>query len=123
MYLSRTQSFASAANKPARTGKDRAGDGRQETDGPDAYDGRMSEEDLRIQAQFSAFMERARWQVINRPHARDTLDGKLDALAADLKHLHTTHDSLRAIGVGGTGMPEVHVQAPAIASQRKRQGA
>ena len=79
----------------------------------------MSEEDLRCQAQLSAFMERARWRAINRPHAKDTLDGKVDALVADLKHVHTTHESL--LRGGGTGVAEVRTKA--ITSQRHQLGA
>ena len=60
-------------------------------------------------AQLSAFMERARWVVDNKRFGKDTLDGKVQEIADDLKHLHTTHEILRAHGVGSARVSQAKI--------------
>eukprot|EP00277_Geminigera_cryophila_P039205 CAMPEP_0173114346 /NCGR_PEP_ID=MMETSP1102-20130122/47599_1 /TAXON_ID=49646 /ORGANISM="Geminigera sp., Strain Caron Lab Isolate" /LENGTH=320 /DNA_ID=CAMNT_0014016671 /DNA_START=442 /DNA_END=1405 /DNA_ORIENTATION=+ len=43
--------------------------------------------DQKCQAQLSAFMERARSVVVNKVHPKESLDGKVDLIAADIRHM------------------------------------
>ena len=52
-------------------------------------------EDRKVQARISAFLERARAVVINKAPAKDSLDGKVDSMVSDIKHIQEVSEGIR----------------------------
>ena len=55
----------------------------------------MSKADQKIHAGISAFMERARAVVINTNPPKDSLEGKVDSMASDMKHIQEISEGIR----------------------------
>jgi hypothetical protein len=54
------------------------------------HSNKENDEDRRIQEKISAFMEHARRSVMNKEHPKDSLDGKLDSIASEIKHMQVS---------------------------------
>ena len=52
-------------------------------------------EDRKVQARISAFLERARAVVVNKAPAKDSLDGKVDSMVSDIKHIQEVSEGIR----------------------------
>ena len=61
----------------------------------DIIDDNATSGERKVQAKISAFMERARAVVINKTPAKDSLDGKVDSMASDIKHIQEVSESIR----------------------------
>ena len=60
-----------------------------------AIDNSDTSEDRKVQARISAFLERARAVVINKAPAKDSLDGKVDSMVSDIKHIQEVSEGIR----------------------------
>ena len=60
-----------------------------------AIDNSDTSKDRKVQARISAFLERARAVVINKAPAKDSLDGKVDSMASDIKHIQEVSEGIR----------------------------
>jgi len=80
--------------------------------------------DQKCQAQLSAFMERARSVVVNKVHPKESLDGKVDLIAADIRHMQLMQEGMRVQGMarggGGVGGTESIFERQARARTQER---
>ena len=61
---------------------------------------KQNPDDRRLQDKISAFMEHARRSVMNKQHSKDSIDGKLDSITSEIKHMQGMQEAICLQGKG-----------------------